>query len=106
MREFNAILGSCGILRTAQSFFESVLEDVDLSWSVLDTQALEEAKVDFGQSLVTCPEVPQKRQSLLSRWRCLSWGVTFPSFPSFKERSGVVDFFCSEVEPFLWVEPE
>ena len=42
----------------------------DLSWSFLDAQALEEAEVDFGQSLVTCPEVPQKRQSLLSRWCC------------------------------------
>ena len=30
MREFNVILGLCGVLRTAQSFFESVLEDVDL----------------------------------------------------------------------------
>ena len=28
---FNASLGLCGISRTAQSFFESVLEDVDLS---------------------------------------------------------------------------
>src|SRR5882724_11815739 len=79
---------------------------MDLSWSVLDAWALEEAEVDFGQSLVTCPEVPQKRQSLLSRWHCLSWGVSFPSFLSSKERSEVVDFFCSEVEPLPWVEPE
>jgi len=27
-------------------------------------------------------------------------------FPSFKERSGVVDFFCLEEEPLPWVEPE
>src|SRR5882724_9327156 len=53
-----------------------------------------------------CPEVPQKRQSLLSRWRCLSWGVSFLSFPSFEERSGTLGFFCSEVEPLPWVEPE
>src|SRR5882724_6223608 len=53
-----------------------------------------------------CPEVPQKRQSLLSRWRCLSWGVSFPSFPSFEERLGTLGFFCSEVEPLPWVEPE
>src|SRR5882724_9606733 len=33
-------------------------------------------------------------------------GVSFPSFPSFIEMSGVVDFFCSEVEPLPWVEPE
>src|SRR5882724_5393052 len=92
-------------LKTAQSFFKSVPEDMDLSWSVLDAQALEEAKVDFGQSLARCPEVPQKRQSLLSRQCCFSWGVSFPSFLSFKEMSGVVDFFCSEVEPFPWVEP-
>src|SRR5882672_8626219 len=106
MREFNTILGSCEVLRTAQSFFESMQEDVDWSYSVLDAQGLEEAKVDFGQSLEMCPEVPQKRQSLLSRWRCLSWGVSFPSFPSLEDRSGVVAFFCSEVEPLLWVEPE
>src|SRR5882724_4928663 len=98
MREFNAILRSCGVSRTAQSFFESMLEDVDLSWSVFDTWALEEAKVYFGQSLVMCPEVPQKRQSLLSRQHCHSWGVSFPSFPSFKERSGMVNFYCLEVE--------
>src|SRR5882724_7172682 len=47
-----------------------------------------------------------KRQSLLSRQCCHSCGVSFLSFPSFKERLGVVDFFCSEVEPLRWVEPE
>src|SRR5882724_12820439 len=51
-----------------------------------------------------CPEVPQKRQSLLSRGRCLSWGVSFPSFLSFEERLGAVDFFCLEEEPLPWVE--
>jgi len=30
-REFNTILRSCGVSRTAQSFFESMPEDVDLS---------------------------------------------------------------------------
>src|SRR5882724_9999370 len=29
MREFNAILGSCRVSRTAQSFFESMPEDAD-----------------------------------------------------------------------------
>src|SRR5882724_13599706 len=53
-----------------------------------------------------CPEVPQKRQSLLSRRCCLSWGVSFPSFLSFQGRLGVVGFFCSEVEPLPWVEPK
>jgi len=78
-------------LEDCSVFFESKLEDVDLSWSVLDTWALEEAKVDFGQSLATCPEVPQKRQSLLSRQHCHSCGVSFLSFPSFEERSEVVN---------------
>jgi len=82
-----------------------VPEDADLSWSVLDAWALEEAKVDFGQSLATCPEVPQKRQSLLSRQHCLSWGVIFMSFLSFEERLREVDF-CLEVEALPWVEPE
>src|SRR5467141_5344165 len=106
LREFNTILGSYGVSRTAQSFFESELVGVDLSCSVFDTRALDEAEVDFGQSLATCPEAPQKRQSLLSSRRCLSWGVSFPSLPSLEDRSGVVAFFCSEVEPLLWVEPE
>src|SRR5882672_765610 len=106
MREFNAILGSCGVLRTAQSFFEYELVDEDLSCSVFDARALEEAEVDFGQSLATCPEAPQKRQSLLSSRCCLSWGVSFLSFLSLEDRSEVVAFFCSEVEPLLWVEPE
>jgi len=79
---------------------------VDLSCSVFDARALDEAEVDFGQSLATCPEAPQKRQSLLSRWHCLSWGVSFPSLLSLEDRLGVVAFFCSEVEPLLWVEPE
>ena len=57
-------------MKTAQSFVKSMPEDTDLSWSVLDAQTLEEAKVYFLQSLVTCPEVPQKRQSLLSRQCC------------------------------------
>src|SRR5882672_5188301 len=82
-----------------------MLEDADLSCSVLDAQALEEAKVDFRQSLATCPEVPQKRHSLLSRWHCRSWGISLPSFLRFEERSGV-DFFGSEEEPLPWVEPE
>ena len=33
MREFNAILESCRVLRNAQSFFESMPEDMD--WTVL-----------------------------------------------------------------------
>src|SRR5882672_1034971 len=52
-REFNAILRSCEVLRTAQSFFESELEDADLSSTVLDAWALEEAKLDFRQSLAS-----------------------------------------------------
>src|SRR5467141_4626254 len=106
LREFNAILGSCIVSRTAQSFFESKLVDADLSCSVFDARALDEAEVDFGQSLATCPEVPQKRQSLLSSRRCLSWGVSFPSLPSLEDRSGVGAFFCSEVELLPRVEPE
>ena len=47
MREFNAILGSCRVSRTAQSFFKSELVDADLSCSVFDAWALEEAEVDF-----------------------------------------------------------
>ena len=62
----NAILGSCGVSRTTQSFFKSEPVDVDLSCSVLDTLAFDVADVDFRHSLAWCPELPQKRQSLLS----------------------------------------
>jgi len=71
-RKFNAILGSCEVSRTAQSFFESMLEDADLSCSSAGCSGFGEAEVDFGQSLAMCPEVPQKRHSLLSRQRCCS----------------------------------
>src|SRR5882724_2368253 len=106
MREFNAILGSCGVSRTAQSFFESEPVDADLSGSVLDTLAFDVADVDFGHSLAWCPELPQKRQSLLSIWRCRSCGVSLPSFPNFDERSGVADFFGSEEDPLPCEEPD
>src|SRR5882724_7957359 len=53
-----------------------------------------------------CPEVPQKRQSSMSRQHHCSWGVSFPSFLSIEERLRVVDFFCLEVEPLPWVELE
>ena len=53
-RKFNAILASCRVSRTAQSFFKSVPEDTDLSWSVLDAWALEEPEVDCGKSLAMC----------------------------------------------------
>ena len=73
MREFNAVFRSCGVSRTAQSFFESMLQDADLSWSDLDAQALEEAELDFGQSLVTCPTVPQKRKLVVKMVLMLLW---------------------------------
>ena len=98
MREFNAILRSCRVSRTAQSFFKSKPVEGDLSCSAFDAWALDEAEVDFGQSLVMCLEAPQKRQSLLSRWCCLSCGVSFLSLLSLEDRSGVVGF-CSVVEP-------
>jgi len=72
-------------LEDCQSFFESKPVDVDLSCSVFDAR-LGRGRGDFGQSLVTCPEAPQKRQSFLSRRRCLSWGVSFPSLPSLEDR--------------------
>ena len=92
MREFNTILGLCRVSRTAQSFFESEPVGTDLSCSAFDARALDEAKVDFGQSS-------------LSRQCCLSWGVSFPSLPSLEDRSGVVGFHLV-VEPLFWVELE
>ena len=71
MRESSAILRSCIVSRIAQEFFESELVGAD-SCAVLEALALEEAEEDFGQSFVTCPELPQKRQRFLSRQCCCS----------------------------------
>jgi len=99
MREFNAILGSLQSLRTAQSFFESVLEHMDLSWSDLDAQALAEAELDFGQPLAMCPVVPQRGKAVVRRpWH--SCGVSFPSFLKFLRKVGSGGLFCLEEEPF------
>jgi len=52
---------------TVLSFLEYELVDMDFLCLVLAAQDLEEAEVDFQQSLVMCLEMPQKRQSLLLR---------------------------------------
>jgi len=61
-REFGAILGSCVVLRIAQSFFKSEPEALDIeaeSWMSLAARALAEAH--FGQSLAIWTGAPQKR---------------------------------------------
>src|SRR5882724_216967 len=72
------------------------LGSLDLSPEVFLLQSL------FGWSSKTL----LSKQHAYALQCCHSWGVSFPSVPSFEERSGVVDFFCLEVEPLLWVEPE
>ena len=68
-------------------------------------RAFAAVEVLFGQSLAICPDTLQKRQRFLSRWCCLSCGVSLPSFPSLEDRSGF-DFLDSEVLPLLEVKPE
>ena len=79
----NAVLMLCGGLGTAQSFFES--EDSLVSLPLARTAqalALEADDDDFRQSFVEWLGLPQNMHKLLSKQRCLSCGVNFPSLPS------------------------
>ena len=80
-RESSAILELCEVSRIAQSFFGSAQQGFGVqqgfgagagSCVALAAKALEEADVDFSQSLATCPCWPQNRQRFLSRWPCCS----------------------------------
>ena len=79
----NTVLRLCGGLGTAQSFFESEdsLVSLPLAWTA-QALTLEVDDKDFGQSFAEWPGPPQNMHKLLSKWRCLSCGVNFPSLPS------------------------
>ena len=97
--EYNAILSLCRTLRIAFYFFES-LEGLELEGvSVLVDLAYAFDAEDPGllQSLAMCPAPLQNIQRLFTNWCFHSSAVSFPSFPSFKERSG---FLKEGVEAF------
>ena len=79
----NALLRLCRGLGTAQSFFKSKdsLVSLPLAWTAR-ALALEVDDKDFGQSFVEWPGPPQNMHKLLSKQRCLSCRVNFPSLPS------------------------
>ena len=79
----NTVLRLCGGLGTAQSFFESEdsLASLPLAWMAL-ALAFEAKDDDFRQSFAGWPGPPQNMHKLLSKRRCLSCGVNFPSLPS------------------------
>ena len=81
--QVNAVLRWCGGLGTAQSFFESEdsLVSLPLPWTA-QALALEADDKDFGQFSAEWLGLPQNMHKLLSKWRCLSCGVNFPSLPS------------------------
>ena len=63
--EFNVISSMRRVLEIAIYFFESSLNFKSIETEV--ARLLVAKKVDFGHSLTQCLELPQKRQSLLSR---------------------------------------
>jgi len=95
---FNAILRLCRVLRTAQSFFGSPCWK---TWTVLirlGCLGFAEAKLDLDSPWQHVQQRHKRgkcvvKTALMFLWElafCLSW---------VSKRSGVVDFFCSEVEP-------
>src|SRR6201981_3996498 len=81
---------SCLLRRVALYFFDSA-ESSGLTAGVATSPALALAarEAERGQSLATCPDWPQNMQRLFSKRRRRSSLVSFPSLPSFKERSEV-----------------
>src|ERR1700746_1944959 len=86
---------SCLLRRVALYFFASE-DSSGLVTGVRTSAALALAaqEAEQGQSLATCPDWPQNMQRLFSKQRQRSSLVSFPSLPSFDERSDVEeDFF-------------
>ena len=73
--EFNAISGGCGVPEIALYFFESARR------AAAAPLPLAADDVDFVQSFAIWPGAAQNRQSLLSRRRFRSTGVSLPSLP-------------------------
>jgi len=92
MREINAILGFMWSLQKVNPSGSKLEVDADLSCSALAAQSL--AADALEQSLAMCPELPQKRQRLLSSQHWCSWGVSLPPLLNFVERL--------ELLPLVW----
>src|ERR1700746_2992050 len=85
---------SCLLQRVALYFFDSE-ESSGLATGVVTSAALALATraAEWGQSLATCLDWPQNMQRLFSKRRWRSSLVSFPSLPSFDERSEVEEEF-------------
>ena len=90
----------CGVLGIATYFFGSGLKPESLPEPAFAARPLAAEEVDFVQSRAMWPAAPQKRQSLLSRHRLRSVGVSFPSFPRWEVVLEELD------EDFWFLEPE
>jgi len=67
--------------------------------------ALAAREEERGQSLATCPGFPQNIHKLFSKRRRRSSAVSFPSLPSFEDKSGVeADFLGPWLEPLEGLE--
>ena len=86
----NAAPRPCGVTRAASYFFESE-DSATGAGSVVLIVAPRALALRLLQSFTICPGPPQNMQSLLSKHRCRSSLVNFPSFPSFPCNSGLRD---------------
>jgi hypothetical protein len=84
---FNAALSSCGGQRAADFFF--CIRSSDFVSMVLAAWPLDAEDKDFGHSLAIWPVCPQKRQRSLSYQHFRSCCISFPSFLSLLDKSGV-----------------
>ena len=85
----DAALSLCGGRWTAHYFFDSSESFLLTAWAER-ALALLAVEVLFGQALAVCPMPPQNMHKLLSKRRCLSCGVNFPSLPNLSE-SGLAE---------------
>ena len=81
------------------------MDSFSLAWAARPL-ALEVDEDDFGQSLAVWPTPLQNMHKLLSKRRCRSCGVSFPSLPSFLGREVELpedDCSLPDLLPLFWL---
>ena len=101
----NAALCLCGGRRAAGYFFESSVLLVSAVAACALALALLAEEVDLVQLFAVCPAPPQNMHKLLSKWHCLSWGVSLPSLTNLSVRGLLEDLDLSFLL-LLLLEPE
>ena len=81
------------------------MDSFSLAWAAWPL-ALEADEDDFRQSLAVWPTPPQNMHKLLSKWRCHSCRVSFPSLLSFLGREAELpedDCGLPDLLPLFWL---